>query len=197
MNDDYLWDRSGEPDPEIQQLELVLGALSCQPRPLKLPVPVRLDHSKTLFPRIAIAAAVATMLVGGGSWLMFRKQNSSADPGSASNVPVVQKLETAPKNAAIPAKDQLVAHSGVISEEIENKQKRAAIGKSLLARNKQIRILRTRETALTARDRVEAQAAKEQLMLALRVASAKLSLAQKKTQVGYPGGLIRNQHKVG
>src|SRR5439155_22898140 len=25
MKDDYLWDRSGEPDPEIQRLEILLG----------------------------------------------------------------------------------------------------------------------------------------------------------------------------
>jgi hypothetical protein len=25
MNDDYLWDRSGEPDPDVERLERVLG----------------------------------------------------------------------------------------------------------------------------------------------------------------------------
>ena len=25
MKDDYLWDRSGEPDPEVQKLETALG----------------------------------------------------------------------------------------------------------------------------------------------------------------------------
>ena len=25
MNDDYLWDRSGEPDAEVQKLEALLG----------------------------------------------------------------------------------------------------------------------------------------------------------------------------
>jgi hypothetical protein len=34
-------------------------------------------------------------------------------------------------------------------------------------------------------------------LLALRVASSKLSLAQKKAQGTYPANLIRNQHKVG
>ena len=27
MNEDYLWDKSGEPDPQIQQLEEILGTL--------------------------------------------------------------------------------------------------------------------------------------------------------------------------
>ena len=35
MNDDYLWDRTGEPDPEIQELEEVLGTLRYQPQPLE------------------------------------------------------------------------------------------------------------------------------------------------------------------
>ena len=37
MNDDYLWDRTGEPDPEIQQLEEILGTLRYQPQPLAIP----------------------------------------------------------------------------------------------------------------------------------------------------------------
>ena len=37
MNDDYLWDKSGEPDPEIQELEEILAPLRYQPKPLELP----------------------------------------------------------------------------------------------------------------------------------------------------------------
>lgn len=50
---------------------------------------------------------------------------------------------------------------------------------------------------MTAAERAEGEAAKEQVMLALRVASAKLNHAQRKT-VGLPAtNNIRNQHKVG
>jgi hypothetical protein len=35
MKEDYLWDKTGEPDPEIQQLEEILGTLRYQP--LQLP----------------------------------------------------------------------------------------------------------------------------------------------------------------
>ena len=34
MNEDYLWDKSGEPDPQIQQLEEILGTLRYRSRPL-------------------------------------------------------------------------------------------------------------------------------------------------------------------
>ena len=34
MKDDYLWDGSGEPDPEIEHLEKVLGQYRYQPKPI-------------------------------------------------------------------------------------------------------------------------------------------------------------------
>ena len=37
MNEDYLWDKSGQPDPEIQQLEEILGTLRYQPKPFEIP----------------------------------------------------------------------------------------------------------------------------------------------------------------
>jgi len=50
---------------------------------------------------------------------------------------------------------------------------------------------------LSLKQQQEAQAAKDQLMLALRVTSAKLSLAQKKAQNTNVPDLIHNQHKIG
>lgn len=197
MNNDYLWDRTGEPDPEIQQLEQVLGTLRYQRRQLELPAQLRIGHPLTFFPRIAIAAAVSTMLVGGAAWLLLHRQNASVGLGSVSNLPAVEKLKEAPENAAALAKDEVVAESKVSNGALESKRKRSGIRKSLLAGNKQFRSLKPSGTELTARDRAEAQAAKEQLLLALRVASEKLSLAQKKAQGAYPGSLIRNHHKIG
>ena len=86
---------------------------------------------------------------------------------------------------------------GDVNGTLDKKRKRSGISKSQLARNKQFRPIKPMSTELTAKDRAEAQVAKEQLLLALRVASAKLNLAQKKAQGAYPGSLIRNQHKVG
>ena len=34
MNNNYLWDRTGEIDPDIQELEETLGTLRYQPQPL-------------------------------------------------------------------------------------------------------------------------------------------------------------------
>ena len=66
MNDDYLWDKSGEPDPQIQQLEEILGTLRYQPKPLKLPEAAR--PRRKYFPLLAIAATVViALLTGAGS----------------------------------------------------------------------------------------------------------------------------------
>jgi hypothetical protein len=54
VNDDYLWDRSGEPDPEIMHLESLLGRFAANPRPLVLP---------RRFGALRIAAIAATLVV--------------------------------------------------------------------------------------------------------------------------------------
>lgn len=71
MNDDYLWDKSGEPDPQIQQLEKILGTLRYQPKPLQLP------RQRNYRPWLAIAATVAIALLATGLWLRTQTQNAS------------------------------------------------------------------------------------------------------------------------
>src|SRR5262245_48533110 len=79
MNDDYLWDASGTPDPEVRKLEALLGRLRAPladaPAP-KLPVrPVQWRTLRYLGPALAAAAAVL-LLIGvtlstratAGSW---------------------------------------------------------------------------------------------------------------------------------
>lgn len=74
MSDNYLWDRSGKPDPEVQKLEEMLGQFRHdQPAP---------DFSRATgvvreFPRrrwvrwAAIAAAAATVLVVANVWFRY------------------------------------------------------------------------------------------------------------------------------
>jgi hypothetical protein len=199
MNDDYLWDQTGDPDPEIQQLEQVLGTLRYQPRPLDLPAQVRIGRPRTFFPRVAIAAAIAMMLAGSAAWLLVSKNGAPVGLESlakppAPQTPALQTVEKlTPERVATSAKDDLVATSPNNSA-LENKPKRLEVHKNVRP-HKQFRT--PRATELTASQRAEGEAAKDQLLLALRVASEKLSLAQKKAQGGYPGNLIRNQHKVG
>jgi len=71
MNDDYLWDKSGEPDPQIQQLEEILGTLRYQPKPLQLP------SRRNYLPLLAIAATLVIALLTGGLWLKIQNQDAS------------------------------------------------------------------------------------------------------------------------
>jgi hypothetical protein len=88
MNDDYLWDKSGEPDPQIQQLEEILGTLRYQPKPLNLP------HRRNYFPLLAIAATVLVALVSGGLWLQINNREASI-PAVAIAQPAIPLVEPA------------------------------------------------------------------------------------------------------
>jgi hypothetical protein len=67
MNDDYLWDGSGEPDPEIQKLENTLGKFRHHGQPPELPElkPVRPPSfwQRFLPTRLSFGLAVATATI--------------------------------------------------------------------------------------------------------------------------------------
>jgi hypothetical protein len=77
MKDDYLWDGSGEPDPEIQRLETLLGRFHHnRPAPHFPAVPETVERwtrSWFLGSRAGLGAlAAVTVLVVGGVWLALR-----------------------------------------------------------------------------------------------------------------------------
>ena len=77
MNEDYLWDKSGAPDPEIQQLEEILGTLRYQPKPLRLAGHSLATRGRNYLALLANAATVAVALLAGGLWLLLPKQEAS------------------------------------------------------------------------------------------------------------------------
>lgn len=75
MNEDYLWSKSGEPDPEIAELERRLGRLSFKTaaQPLALPPEAPVGRHRSRFSRVlAVAAALIILLLAGGLWLGLR-----------------------------------------------------------------------------------------------------------------------------
>jgi hypothetical protein len=68
VSGDYLWDRSGEPDPEVVELEEQLGSLAYRPDPLRLPEtgPPRRSAWGGWGGILAAAAALVAALAG--SW---------------------------------------------------------------------------------------------------------------------------------
>lgn len=68
MKDDYLWDGSGTPDPEVQRLESLLAEFRHTERPLTLPAETSLVSSKppalvVQFPWLPRLAAAAVILL--------------------------------------------------------------------------------------------------------------------------------------
>ena len=202
MKDDYLWDRTGEPDPDIQQLEEILGTLRYQPQPLEIPAGLRVGSERSFFrrlaPRLAVAATIVMLLLGLGLWLGLQRLQRS-QPSEIVKTGGASK----PNPAAAPSPDESRNPSLTVSSP-EPQQKRTAesrrhrVNPSLLAGNTN----RSRNTAvkkpqLTARQLQAAETAKDQLLLALRVASAKLNFAQRKTQDLNQREPVQNQHKIG
>lgn len=89
MKDDYLWDGSGDPDPDIRRLETVLGRLRHQGMapafPEALPAATSRWRRWGLSPGLALRlAAVAAALVAiGAFWFAFHrfKPEPAASPG--------------------------------------------------------------------------------------------------------------------
>jgi hypothetical protein len=178
MNDDYLWDKSGPADPEIKQLEDILGTLRYQPKPFEIPRDVPAPRRRNYFPLLAaVAATLLVALLAGSVWLRVRSRDEAPQQAKAPSAPPVHAPSVDEK--AIPA------------PEPEN---------SLAPRERNVAVnykRRSRSSGLTKREREEALAAKQQLMIALRLASEKLNLAQKKIQSTPPANQIKNQHRVG
>ncbi|HKG21120.1 MAG TPA: hypothetical protein VKC34_04410 [Blastocatellia bacterium] len=64
MSDDYLWDGSGETDPDVERLENLLSRYRHQPAPLKLPVDrSHFAWSRLYSPQTAAAAAIVLIFI--------------------------------------------------------------------------------------------------------------------------------------
>ena len=100
MNEDYLWDKSGAPDREIQQLEEILGTLRYQPKPLKL------APRRNYLALLAIAAMVLIALFAGALWLQTRSTEESipsmAIVTPATPIPAVSSDTPVTPNAPLP-----------------------------------------------------------------------------------------------
>jgi hypothetical protein len=188
MNDDYLWDKSGKPDPDVQQLEEILGTLRYQPRELEIPPHVQVGRKSFIARGLAIAAAVALVMLGLGVWMNLQ-QEKTTDGKQAAAGPVDEKklsnLQASVRPTAVPAT--------AVPESAANT---STPRRSLPLAVNRTRPRQPRRPQLSESEVAEARLAKDQLMLALRLASSKLSLAQKKTQ-GNSVSETHNQHKAG
>jgi len=215
IDGDYLWDRTGEPDPEIQQLEETLGTLRSQPRPLEIPADLQTESRPGFFsgiaprlaPRLAIAATIVIVLLGLGLWLGLQRLQRGQPPAVApvANVPNTHAPAINPGSTPqrTPNENQ---HQVVTLPDSDQKHsdepRRHRVNPPLLAANANRSLNQARKEVvknpqLAINELQEGRAAKDQLMLALRVASAKLNFAQRKMQNTNPRDPVHNQHKIG
>ena len=188
MKDNYLWDRSGERDPELQKLEDILGSLKYQPRPLEIPADIRVGHRRSFFTPRAIAAAIGMLAVILGLWFQFNRTSSTPQREARQDSPVKQD-----SNDPLVPQDNKSSQATAVQNPANN-PKRDRAPQNLVAINKRRLIRReTSEPELTPQELAE----KEQVLTALRLVSAKLNLAQRRTQGTPPANIIRNQHKIG
>lgn len=210
-HDDYLWDRSGDPDPEIQQLEQVMSTLRHQPRPLAIPDDVKISRSsfRRFGSRLAIAATILLAIGAGALWLNMgtKKQSqvantntksANADGSLKAAVAVTEDVlkefpkeaQTAPPAASLP--DPNVAAIDPRSKPGSRQIKIRRGGAGPVNEH----VAGPANPVLAANELREAEAGKERLMLALRFASTKLNVALKKAQ-GTSNRNIYNQHRIG
>jgi hypothetical protein len=168
MKEDYLWDKSGEPDPEIQELEEILGTLKYKPRPLAISADLLVPRRRSYRPLIAIAAAVLFALLAAAVWVGVR-QSERSTPEFVKN----------DKSTPGPTPEYKPKDGPTVPEKVVKKD-------STLAANKVRR-------SVPRKPRPEAELAKEQIMLAIKLASEKFNVASRRTQPTQ----IRNQHKIG
>ncbi len=190
MNDDYLWDKSGEPDPEIQQLEQILGTLRYQPRPFEIPDDVVVHRRRNYFPLMAIAATLIIALLAAGLWWRATIEKKPVQH----EVIVTPPVPSPGANKEPDSGTTAVKHDGPKPQPIIHRHNRQP--QNALAKNNKQRPNSTAPALTTAQEK-EAEEAKAQLLMALRLASEKLNLVQRKTQGGTAPNQIRNQHKIG
>jgi hypothetical protein len=92
MKDDYLWDGSGEPDPDIEQLEKLLGGYRYQAQPLDARFEQQLIARRSFFwVKYAAAAAMIVMAIV-GAWLLVPGNLPESELQAIAEVPELVPL---------------------------------------------------------------------------------------------------------
>jgi type IV secretory pathway VirB10-like protein len=166
MNEQYLWDKTTEPDDETKELESLLSEFRFQPRPLVLPVA---PPKKFFVFDYRIAAIAATVLISFGFlfWLSFRNNSSQQ---------AVNDSKPSPSVASPPSpENQLVKNTPTAPDQPQRifvKRKPTVL--------KPIQISHKRnQPSMATQERM----AKDKLMFALQITSDKLDFIQHKISV--------------
>jgi len=84
----YLWDKSGEPDPDVERLELMLGQFRHRVPPPEFPERIgwrdRLLAGLGAWPLPRFAAVAATVALAAAAWFLIRQANPTSPLGPGS-----------------------------------------------------------------------------------------------------------------
>src|SRR5437764_7134338 len=183
MNDNYLWDRTGEAVAEVQRLEELLGTLSYQPKPLQIPTSIKIGGKRN-YAALAIAAALALLVLAAGIWIRVRTAQSTV-PVEVARYTRIEPV--APPTAPPIAPEAVAVNRQPSSPNIVHQPQR--IAGTIIHKPR----VRREEPQLTTQELAQ----KDQLITALRLVSAKLNLAQRRSQGLPQSNIIRNQHRIG
>jgi hypothetical protein len=193
---DYLWDKTGEADPEVERLEEMLGAFAHRPRPLELPAKVGARPRRFTLSRLAAAAALLLAALAGALFALRPAPTGGGEKLAHSAAPretAAPSREAAPpeeNSSADPAKEaQDGRPAGVRPARREGGRfeaaKRSGRPRSFAATEKArtrvevAGVSRTLAARGTEEERLEA---KERLVYALRLTSAKLGEVRRRVQ---------------
>jgi hypothetical protein len=138
VNDNYLWDRSGEPDPDIERLEHLLGELRHHPGaldysriPATAPAPPRGLIWRWRSSILAGAACAAVVLVAAGFWWRSPKPVPAAAPSTG--LWLVRSLTGLPSVSGAPLQGELrVGGHGVIETDSASTARLSATGVGMI-----------------------------------------------------------------
>lgn len=214
VEEDYLWDQTGEPDPELKELERVMGSLGYQPRPLALPASCENQAARNFRPLLAIAATIVLAVGAAALWLEFKRESAQVaktDAKTAASVDSDRAAATIPDDVLGDAlgaggsdiRDDRDGLTGLVHDNHPKPSGLIAARRTRPSQAGGVEATRRKSAAgptapvLAANELRAAEAGKAQLMQALRVASAKFNVALRKAQGANNRNLIHNQHKIG
>ena len=227
---DYLWDKTGEADEEVERLEELLGSLRHQPRKFELPHDVEMQTSvrpRRTYAWAAVAAALILMVLAGAWFAVLRdrcgegSRHAETARSGGTEAPAAKAPETVTSRPGVEASKEQPPPSPRVQEEeqqapLEKKLAPQFARSDVESERKTQRLKAQRAASTNRRERQnrgasrgdvelagtaeaqkprgriqsdipprrmsEQQAAKEQVMLALRLTSAQLNIVQRKTQ---------------
>ncbi|HYE15109.1 MAG TPA: hypothetical protein VD968_11755 [Pyrinomonadaceae bacterium] len=182
---DYLWEKTGARDAEVERLERLLGAFGHRPRPLELPhdaaAPVPAANAGRRFGAAHMAAAAAVLLAvlaGALAALVAARRGEGGRPTAAATQPATPAREVEQTLPPPPvARNEEPAPAGPRKFEAARRQRRPRV----LAARGRGRVVGT-APHVEPDEAAQRLRAKEQLVYALRLTGARLEEVRRRVQ---------------